>query len=225
MPIDYPQAGVSSVGQVYLRQAIPADADGMATVFGTAFDDYRRGLGVDAVTLVAMWHPSFSARGAVSTVAVSASGDVVGFIISVPPGAEEFGRDGRPRDRPRFPELMGWNNMWRLPATFGPMGLAFARRRTRPDEGYVSMLAVRPDWQGKGVARSLLLAVEGAMVRAGASGVLLHTAARNEAALKAYRRSGYRVVRMLRSPWTDPAGIDAYVAMRKDVAATVPLNR
>ena len=87
------------------------------------------------------------------------------------------------------------------------------------------MLAVRPDWQGKGVARSLLLAVEGAMVRAGASGVLLHTAARNEAALKAYRRSGYRVVRMLRSPWTDPAGIDAYVAMRKDVAATVPLNR
>jgi hypothetical protein len=32
-------------------------------------------------------------------------------------------------------------------------------------------------------------------------------------------------VRTLRSPWTDPAGIDAYVAMRKDVAATGPLHR
>ncbi len=206
-------------GQVYLRQAYPADSNGMATVFGLAFDDYRRGLGVDAVTLGTMWQPSFTARVGVSTVAVSAVGDVVGFIISAAPGVEEFQRDRRPRERPKFPEMMGWRNMWRLPATFGPMGLAFARRRTRPDEGYVSMLAVRPDWQGKGVARSLLLAVEGAMVRAGARGVLLHTAARNEAAQRAYRRTGYRVVRTLRSPWTDPAGINAYVAMRKDLDA------
>lgn len=225
MRTDDPQTGASSFGQVYLRQATPADADGMATVFGIAFDDYRRGLGVDAVTLGAMWHPSFSARVEVSTVAVSAVGDVVGFIISVPPGVEEFRRDSRPRARPRFPEMMGWRNMWRLPATFGPMGLAFARRRTRPDEGYVSMLAVRPDWQGKGVARSLLLGVEGAMVRAGASGVLLHTAARNQAAQRAYRRAGYRVVRTLRSPWTDPAGINAYVAMRKDLEVLRPLSR
>lgn len=218
MRSDHPQAG-TLFGQVYLRQAYPADSNGMATVFGLAFDDYRRGLGVDAVTLGTMWQPSFTARVGVSTVAVSAVGDVVGFIISAAPGVEEFQRDRRPRERPKFPEMMGWRNMWRLPATFGPMGLAFARRRTRPDEGYVSMLAVRPDWQGKGVARSLLLAVEGAMVRAGARGVLLHTAARNEAAQRAYRRTGYRVVRTLRSPWTDPAGINAYVAMRKDLDA------
>ncbi len=213
---DGSRVGTSATGRVYLRQAFPADADGMATVFGLAFDDYRRGLGVDAVTLGAMWHPSFSARVGVSTVAVAVSGDVVGFIISVPPGVEEFQRDRNAHPR-KFTEVMGWRNLWRLPATFGPMGIAFARRRTRPDEGYVSMLAVRPDWQRRGVARSLLFAIEGAMVRAGASGVLLHTAARNEAAQMAYCRTGYRVVRTLRSPWTDPAGIDAYVAMRKDL--------
>ena len=100
---------------------------------------------------------------------------------------------------------------------FVPMGLAFARRRTRPDEAYLSFLGVAPSERGRGIAGALLAVVESAARRAGATGILLHTARENIAARRAYASAGYRVVAITRGPWRGPNGIDGYVAMLRSL--------
>ncbi len=205
-------------GTATIRRADHADIDGMSQVFGEAFSDYRMGLGVDAPSLARLWRGSLAARVPLATVATEASGDVIGFAIVVMPGEEEFPRSASPRERPRFHEVLGWRGLWRLPATFIPMGLAFARRRTRPDEAYLSFLAVAPRAQGRGVGSGLLAAIESQARRAQAAGILLHTARNNVMARRVYGRAGYDVVATTRSPWTGPNGIDGYVAMLRPLS-------
>src|SRR5690242_10051124 len=121
---------------VATRPASLADVAAIAAIFGRAFEDYRRGLGVDAQTLARLWHGSLRARVASTTVAPLPGGRVAGFILTVKPGqTEQYGtaRDGRERMR-LWREVFGLRSFWRVPALFIPMGFAYARRHARRDE-------------------------------------------------------------------------------------------
>jgi ribosomal protein S18 acetylase RimI-like enzyme len=217
---------------VAVRPAAAEDAPAIARVFGVAFDDYRRGFGIDATTLAGLWADSLVARVPATTVAVLNAGPagpdpsrpltaqvptVVGFVVTVRPGAtEEY---GTARDRQgrmgQLVQVLGLRGLWRLPAFFAPIGMAYARRSQAKDELYISLLAVDPAYQGRGIGQALLGAAEAEARAAGAAGILLHTAANNVRARKAYTRAGYEVVCTVRASWAGPARIPAYVALRK----------
>jgi ribosomal protein S18 acetylase RimI-like enzyme len=199
------------------RPATHADVDTVAAIFGRAFEDYRRGLGVDAQTLTRLWHGSLGARVASTTVAALPDGRVAGFVLTVKPGeTEQYGsrRDGRERMRV-WREVFGLRSFWRVPALFMPMGLAYSRRHAHKDELYVSLLGVDPDLQGRGVGQALLAAADAQARAAGAAAILLHTASTNARARASYARAGYTLVCTVRAPWRGPAQIPAYVALRK----------
>lgn len=203
--------------EVALRPAAPEDIPAIARIFGAAFEDYRRAFGVDAVTLGEIWRDSLAARVETTTVAVLGDGTVVGFVVTVKPGARErYGGAGDDGQRAaRWWRALGPRAFWRLPAAFIPMGLAYARRTQARDELYVSLIAVDPARQGRGIGQALLRGAEAEARAAGAAAVLLHTAATNDRARATYARAGYELVCTVRSPWRGPAGIPAYVALRK----------
>ncbi len=210
-------ASARCIGQIAVRRATPDDVGSIATVFGEAFDDYRRGLGVDAASLAQLWRSSFGARVARTLVATGTDDRIMGFAVAVMPGEEEFATTSGRREPPPFRAIIGLRGMWRMPAIFVPMVLAFARRRTRPNEAYLSFLGVAPTERGRGIAGALLAVVESTARRAGATGILLHTARENKSARRAYGRAGYRVVATTRGPWRGPNGIDGYVAMLRSL--------
>jgi ribosomal protein S18 acetylase RimI-like enzyme len=212
---------VSGDSGVRLRPAQVSDTPAIARVFGNAFDDYRRGFGVDAATLAALWQESLTARVRSTTVATvddgTEGGLVVGFVVTVRPGTQE--RYGGSRTAQRRTSLwwqtLGARAFWRLPSFFVPMGMAYARRSQAKDELYVSLLAVDPSEQGRGIGQALLREADVQGRAIGAAAVLLHTASTNTRARAAYARAGYELVCTVRSPWKGPAGIPAYVALRK----------
>ena len=63
-------------GGVVVRRATIDDVDGVAAVFGLAFDDYRHGFGVDAPALARLWRGSFVARVARTLVATGPDGQI-----------------------------------------------------------------------------------------------------------------------------------------------------
>jgi GNAT superfamily N-acetyltransferase len=93
--------------------------------------------------------------------------------------------------------------------------MAYSRRRQAKDELYISLIAVDPDYQGRGIGRALLGAAEAEARASGAVAVLLHTASTNATARAAYARAGYVLVCAVRAPWPGPAGIPVYLALRK----------
>lgn len=200
-----------------IRQASPEDVRHTAAIFGRAFDDYRRGLNVTAEQLSAFWSVSLAARVEQTTVAALPEGTIAGFVVTVAPGAQErYGRPGSLRDRlslMRSTVQPSW--VWRMPALFVPMGIAYSRRHARQDELYLSLIAVDPAHQGKGVGQALLRAVDAEARSQNAAAILLHTASSNSRARAAYHRAGYELVSTVRSPWSGPARIPAYVALRK----------
>lgn len=203
--------------RVTTRPATEHDVPAIAAVFGRAFEDYRRGFGVDADTLAGLWEGSLAARVPATVVAALPDGRVAGFVVTVRPGAKErYGgsREGRRRFG-RWRQEMGLAALWRLPALFLPMGLAYSRRHQRKDELYVSLIGVEPDFQGQGIGQALLAAAEDEARAAGANAVLLHTASTNTRARASYARAGYQLVCTVRAPWLGPARIPAYVALRK----------
>jgi ribosomal protein S18 acetylase RimI-like enzyme len=211
-----PLGGPPATG-VALRPATPEDVPAIARIFGAAFEDYRRAFGVDAATLGEIWRGSLAARVEATTVALLADGTVAGFVVTVKPGARE--RYGGARDdgqrASRWWQALGPRAFWRLPAAFIPMGLAYARRSQAKDELYLSLIAVDPAYQGRGIGQALLRGAESEARAAGAAAVLLHTAATNDRARASYARAGYELVCTVRAPWRGPAGIPAYVALRK----------
>ncbi|MBF4607352.1 GNAT family N-acetyltransferase [Curtobacterium sp. VKM Ac-1393] len=60
------------------------------------------------------------------------------------------------------------------------------------DAAYLSLLAVRPDVQARGLGRALLTASIGAASDAGHAAVVLHALAANERALRLYESGGFR---------------------------------
>ncbi len=205
---------------VVVRPATPEDAAGVARVFGRAFDDYRRGLGVDAEALGRLWQDSLAARVASTRVAVTPAGDLVGFVIFVRPGERERydSPDQQRRRGGRWRSEFGVQRFWRLPVMFIPMGLAYLRRRARKDELYISLIGVEPAEQGRGVGQALLAAAEQEARACGAHAILLHTSSSNRRAQASYRRAGYDLVCTVRAPWAGPAHIPAYLALRKPLA-------
>jgi ribosomal protein S18 acetylase RimI-like enzyme len=212
IPVTAPPAPAAAV-----RAANLHDVDAIAGIFGRAFEDYRRGLAVAPEALARLWRGSLAARVESTTVATLPDGRLAGFAVTVKPGAkEQYGgrREGREQMRLWRQEL-GWTGFWRLPALFIPMGLAYARRGTRKDEQYVSLVGVDPEFQGRGVGQALLAAVDAEARAAGAAAILLHTASSNSRARASYARAGYELVCTVRAPWRSPARIPAYVALRK----------
>ena len=205
-----------------VRKATLEDVPTIAAIFGRAFEDYRRGLNVTAEQLAAFWSPSLAARVAQTTVATSVDGAIVGFVVTVAPGAEErYGRPGTLRERLtllRSTVRPSW--FWRMPALFVPMGLAYSKRHALKDEHYISLIGVDPASQGRGIGQALLAAVEEEARGHGAAAILLHTAGSNARARAAYRRAGYELVCTVRAPWRGPANIPAYVALRKALQAS-----
>ena len=205
-----------------IRKATAQDLRHTSAIFGRAFDDYRRGLNVTAEQLAAFWSVSLAARVDQTTVAVLSDDTIVGFVVTVAPGAQErYGRPGSLRERlslMRSTVQPSW--VWRMPALFIPMGIAYSKRHARKDELYVSLIAVDPVHHGKGVGQALLRAVDAEARSNNAAAILLHTASSNTRARDAYHRAGYELVCTVRSPWPGPARIPAYVAFRKPL---VPL--
>jgi ribosomal protein S18 acetylase RimI-like enzyme len=210
---------VAAGGQlsVTVRPATAADLRGIVGIFGRAFDDYRRGLGLGPEALGCVWRSSLAARLEATRVAETADGRLAGFVVFVRPGeTERYGSRREARDRLRvWGRVLGLRAFWRLPAFFIPMALAYARRHARKDEVYVSLVAVDPPCQGRGVGQALLAAVEEEARAAGASAILLHTASTNTRARAAYARAGYELVCTVRAPWLGPARIPAFLALRK----------
>ncbi len=202
---------------VAIRVAVPDDIPATARVFGAAFESYRRGFGVDATTLATLWTESLAARIGSTKVAVLPDGQVAGFVVTVKPGTKEHYRSPRQGrvQSPSWRRALGIRGLWRLPALFAPMGMAYARRGQAKDELYVSLIGVDPAYQGRGIGQALLGAAEAEARAVGAGAVLLHTAASNTRARGAYARAGYALVCTVRAPWVGPAGIRAYVALRK----------
>lgn len=201
------------------RRATLEDVPAISGIFGRAFDDYRRGLNATTEQLGAFWSLSLSARVAQTTV-VMTENRISGFAVTVPPGAQErYSRSGTWRERLamlRSTVRPSW--FWRMPALFIPMGLAYSKRHIRPDEHYISLIAVDPEVQRRGVGQALLAAVEQEARDHRAAAILLHTASTNTRARAAYERAGYELICTVRSPWAGPARIPAYVAMRKPLA-------
>ncbi|HEX2038003.1 MAG TPA: GNAT family N-acetyltransferase, partial [Chloroflexota bacterium] len=202
---------------VTTRPATEQDLPAVTRIFGAAFDDYRRGFGVDAAVLARLWQGNLRARIGSTTVADVPGTGVVGFVLTVKPGAQEqFGTPGEAGRRvAAWWRALGAAGFWRLPALFIPMGLAYARRGQGKDELYISLIGVDPAYQGRGIGQALLGAAETEARTAGARAILLHTAATNTRARAAYSRAGYELVCAVRAPWPGPAGIPAYLAMRK----------
>jgi ribosomal protein S18 acetylase RimI-like enzyme len=209
-----------NVEGIAVRPAMPEDALGIAGVFGRAFDDYRRGLGLDAEAVGRLWQGSLAARVESTRVAVTPAGTVVGFVVFVRPGEKErYGsrREGR-RQAGRWRRELGFGSFWRAPLLFIPMGLAYARRHARKDEMYLSLLGVDPGVQGRGIGQALLAAAEEEARACGAAAILLHTSSANTRAQASYHRAGYELVCTVRAPWPGPAGIPAYLALRKPLS-------
>jgi ribosomal protein S18 acetylase RimI-like enzyme len=95
------------------------------------------------------------------------------------------------------------------------MALAYAQRHARQDELYVSLIGVEPNVQGRGIGQVLLAGAEDEARACGARAILLHTSSTNVRAQASYRRAGYELVCTVRAPWAGPAGIPAYLALRK----------
>ncbi len=62
------------------------------------------------------------------------------------------------------------------------------------EHGHLTRLAVRPDWEGKGVGTRLLTEAMTAMVRAGATWITLNTQEENDRSRRLYERHGFRLI-------------------------------
>src|SRR5262245_24818052 len=74
------------------------------------------------------------------------------------------------------------------------------------DEGHIRGMAVLPGWQGRGVAETLLGAVEAALADAGCAFITLDTTAPLARAIRFYERHGYRATGVV----TDFFGMPLY---------------
>ncbi len=82
-------------------------------------------------------------------------------------------------------------------------------RRSNRKFGYLVTLDVATDFRRQGLARALISSAEARAVEAGASMMVLHVFARNEAALALYERHGY--TRQEFCPGFYGQGLDAWV--------------
>lgn len=67
-----------------------------------------------------------------------------------------------------------------------------AGRLVSEGEGHIRGMAVRPDWQGRGVAAALLTAMEADLGTRHCSRITLDTTAPLQRAMRFYERNGYR---------------------------------
>ena len=67
-------------------------------------------------------------------------------------------------------------------------------KRVSPNRGEVMRIAVHPDWQRKGIAKSILAKLESEAGSLGFNELVLHTLADFDHAVKFYKNCGYNLV-------------------------------
>ena len=92
----------------------------------------------------------------------------------------------------------------------------FAIMRFEPEEAHLSLLAVRPAWRRRRIARNLLERLERSARMEGIGEVQLEVRMGNDAALGFYRRLGYREVRRLPGYY---GGRESAMRMTRDLSA------
>ena len=92
----------------------------------------------------------------------------------------------------------------------------FAIMRFDIEEAHLSLLAVRPSYRRRRIARNLLERLENSARMAGMGEVRLEVRTGNDAALELYRQLGYREVRRLPGYY---GGCESALRMARDLAA------
>ena len=92
----------------------------------------------------------------------------------------------------------------------------FAIMRFDIEEAHLSLLAVRPSYRRRRIARNLLERLENSARMAGIGEVRLEVRTGNDAALELYRQLGYREVRRLPGYY---GGCESALRMARDLAA------
>jgi [ribosomal protein S18]-alanine N-acetyltransferase len=91
-----------------------------------------------------------------------------------------------------------------LVARFEDEVVGYAIVRLHGRQLLVANLAVTPDFQGRGLGRTLLRAVLGLGIRGGASWAVLDVRESNERAIRLYSASGFHAIGKRRGYYSDP---------------------
>ncbi|MEM3642554.1 MAG: GNAT family N-acetyltransferase [Thermoplasmatales archaeon] len=84
--------------------------------------------------------------------------------------------------------------------------------------GHIESIAVHPEFQGMGIGKKLMVAIESEAGRRGCYKVILETFEKNEKAIRLYLKMGYRIKRILKGYYSIPyeGSVDA-IRMEKDI--------
>ncbi len=98
-------------------------------------------------------------------------------------------------------QILSFYNPWELLRLAVRAPLAADGEETRPDEFYVSHLAVLPEFRRQGVGRALLGHADGLARRAGLAKCSLCVDIDNPHAQQLYLSQGYQVAKTVNTPW------------------------
>jgi ribosomal protein S18 acetylase RimI-like enzyme len=121
-------------------------------------------------------------------------GRTAGLLLSFP------GRDMFKLVLPMSWQILNLYNPWEMLRLAARAPMAVDGEETRPDEFYVSHLAVMPEFRNQGVGRSLLSHAEGLAMAAGLKKCSLCVDMDNPAAQNLYLSQGYHVVKTVSTP-------------------------
>ena len=181
-----------------IRPARPADIDALARLLARAFKDdpyfgwIVRG-GEDRVSRLAIGFETILRHDSAGLSATYVAGDLDGVAVWCPPGYEGAGLLRQLTSAPRWAACAGWS---RLPRVWAA---ATTLARARPDVPHyrLSLLAVEPARQGKGLGAALL---EPVLARCDRDLIVASLKTANERTIRFYERCGFEVVRVLRPP-------------------------
>jgi ribosomal protein S18 acetylase RimI-like enzyme len=98
-------------------------------------------------------------------------------------------------------QILSFYNPWEMLRLAVRAPMAADGEETRPDEFYISHLAVLPEFRGQGVGRALLGHADGLGVAAGLDRCSLCVDIDNPNAQYLYLSHGYQVVKTVNTPW------------------------
>ena len=123
----------------------------------------------------------------------------------------------RPWSERLFTEELGRSGRAYVVARAGHRVVGYAGLLMIADDGHVATVAVDPAWQGRGIARHLVLAVVRRAVELGARQLTLEVRVSNEVAQALYRSFGFAPAGARKAYYVDD-GEDALVMWCHDVA-------
>jgi len=122
-------------------------------------------------------------------------GHTAGLLLVFP------GRDTFRLVLPMAWQIFGFYNPWEMLRLIARAPMAVEGEETRPDEFYVSHLAVLPEFRRQGVGRALLTHADTLALGAGLAKCSLCVDIDNSNAQHLYQSHGYQVVKTVNTPW------------------------